>query len=139
MPWNYLQSCMYIFIEKYEINLTIWYTVTRFNPKLFTTSGKSNTFFQYRPEVTWPTTYISVAWFLFLKKDKYNIFRHGEILLDLLIFTLYLLQSVCCSKYSAKTTIFLSFIFFFISCIAFYRNICSEFFLLKYNLNSNFL
>ena len=75
----------------------------------------------------------------FPKKDKYNIFRHGEILLDLLIFTLYLLQSVCCSKYSAKTTIFLSFIFFFISCIAFYWNICSEFFLLKYNLNSNFL
>ena len=31
---------------------------------------------------------------------------HEELLLDLLIFLLYLLQSVCCSKYSAKTTHF---------------------------------
>ena len=31
---------------------------------------------------------------------------HEGLLLDLLIFLLYLLQSVCCSKYSAKTTNF---------------------------------
>ena len=39
-----------------------------------------------------------------IRKGKYNWFFHEVLLLDWLIFLLYLLQSVCCSKYSAKTT-----------------------------------
>ena len=42
----------------------------------------------------------------FIGKDEYNWFLHKYkgLFLDCLIFLLHLLQSVCCSKYSAKTT-----------------------------------
>ena len=42
----------------------------------------------------------------FIRKDKYDWFPHEGLLLDWLILLLYLLQSVCCSKYSAKTASF---------------------------------
>ena len=42
-----------------------------------------------------------------LRKGKYDWFIHKGLLLDWLIFLLYLPQFFCCSKYSAKTTNFL--------------------------------
>ena len=45
--------------------------------------------------------------FCLLRKGKYDWFLQKGLLLDWLIFLLYLLQFVCCSKYSAKTTNFL--------------------------------
>ena len=45
---KYFQICMYRFRENWKINLTIWYTVPRFNPQLFTISVKSKVPFQCR-------------------------------------------------------------------------------------------
>ena len=39
-----------------------------------------------------------------IRKGKYGWFLHAEPFLELIIFLLYLLQSVCCFKYSAKTS-----------------------------------
>ena len=59
--------------------------------------------------------YVADCWWLrgmvsicLIGKSEYNWFLHEYegLLLDWLIFLLYLLQSVCCSKYSAKTTNF---------------------------------
>ena len=59
--------------------------------------------------------YVSNFWWLrgmvsicLIRKGKYNWLLAEGLLLDWLIFLLYLLQSVCCSKYSAKTTNFKS-------------------------------
>ena len=43
---------------------------------------------------------------IFEKKGECDRFIQEGLFLDLLIFILYLLQSGCCSKYSAKTTNF---------------------------------
>ena len=48
-----------------------------------------------------------------IRKVKYDWFLHEGLLLDWLIFLLYLLQSVCFSKYSAKTTNFSTLNLFF--------------------------
>ena len=59
--------------------------------------------------------YVADCWWLrgmvsicLIGKSEYDWFLHEYegLFLDWLIFLLYLLQSVCCSKYSAKTTIF---------------------------------
>ena len=57
--------------------------------------------------------YVANCWWLcgmvsicLIKKGKYDLFFHEGLLLDWLIFPLFLLQSVCCSKYSAKKTNF---------------------------------
>ena len=59
--------------------------------------------------------YVADCWWLrgmvsicLIGKSEYNWFLHEYegLLLDWLIFLLYLLQPVCCSKYSAKTTNF---------------------------------
>ena len=59
--------------------------------------------------------YVADCWWLrgmvsiyLIGKGEYDWFLHEYegLLLDWLIFLLYLLQSVCCSKYSAKTTNF---------------------------------
>ena len=43
---------------------------------------------------------------LFDRERKYEWLVHKEFLLDWSIFLLYLLQSACCSKYTAKSTSF---------------------------------
>ena len=57
-------------------------------------------------KITWPTLDGSVAWFplAWQRKDDNYWFLHERLLLDWLIFLLFLLHSVCWSKYSAKTT-----------------------------------
>ena len=110
MLWKYFKNCMYSFRENWEINLGICHTVPRFNPQLFTISLKSKVLFQCRSEITWPTVYGSVTWFPFVWWGKVNRTDSSmkDFFLDWLIFLLYLLQFDCCSKYSAKTTNFLS-------------------------------
>ena len=53
--WKYFQNCMYSFKENWEINLTIWHSVPRFNPSLFTISVKSKVLFRCLSEITRPT------------------------------------------------------------------------------------
>ena len=79
-----------------------------FNPKLFTISVKSKVPFQccsynYVADCWWICGMVTIC---LIRKGKYDWFLHKGLLLDWLIFLLYLLQSVCCSKYSAKTTNF---------------------------------
>ena len=80
------------------------HTVRHFNPQLFSIYVKSKVLDQCCSEVMPPTVDSSVAWFPVVWKRKVIIikqdwFLHEGPLLDLLIFLLYLLQSVCCSKY----------------------------------------
>ena len=75
---------------------------------MFTISVKSKVFFQRHSEITWPTVDGSGAWFPLLWQGKvnYDWFLHEGLFHYWLIFLLYLLQSVCCEKYSAKATHF---------------------------------
>ena len=59
-------------------------------------------------KIAWLTVDGSVAWFsiCLIRKGKYDWFLLKGLLFDWLIVFLYLLQSVCFSKYSAKTTNF---------------------------------
>ena len=64
--------------------------------------------------------YVTNCWWLrgmvyifSIRKGKYDWFLLEWLLLDWLIFLLYLLQSVCCSKYSPKTTSFSNLNLFF--------------------------
>ena len=57
-----------------------------------------------------------------IRRCRYYRFIHVGLLLDWQFFLLYLLQSVCCSKYFAKTAI-LYISKLFISCIRLPRNI----------------
>ena len=54
---------MYSFREKGEVDLTIWYTVHSFSPKLFIISVKWKVRFQCNSEITWPVIDSAVAWF----------------------------------------------------------------------------
>ena len=107
---KYLQNCMYSFRENWEINIRIFHSVPLFNPQLLTISLKSKVLFQRFSKITWSTVYASMTWFPFVwwwKVNKTDSSTKDLILLDWLIFLLYLLQFVCCSKYSAKTSNFL--------------------------------
>ena len=100
---------MYSLREKWEISLSIWHTVPRFNPSLFTISFKSKVLFQCHSEITWSTVDSSLAWFLFIwlgKVNKLGLLLHKGPLPDFLISLLYLWQSVCCSKFLSRQQIF---------------------------------
>ena len=60
-------------------------------------------FWDYVADCLWLRDIVSIC---LIWKGKYDWFLHEGLFLDWLIFLLYLLQSVCCSKYSAKTTNF---------------------------------
>ena len=105
MLWKYFQNCMYSFRENWETIITIWHTVPCFTPKLFTVEIKSTSlmlFWNYVADCSGLRGMVSIC---LIRKGKYNWFLHEELLLDWLIFLLFLLQFVRCSKYSAKTTI----------------------------------
>ena len=61
-------------------------------------------FWDYLANCLWLGGMVSIC---LIRKDKYDWFLQDELLLDWLIFLLYLLQFVCCSKYFVKTTDFL--------------------------------
>ena len=61
-------------------------------------------FWDYVADCLWLRGMVSIC---LLREGKYDRFLHKGLLLDWLIFLLYLLQFVCCSKYSAKATVFL--------------------------------
>ena len=108
MLWKYFQNCMYSFWENWEVNLTICYTAPRCNPKFVYNFPEIETtfpvlFWDYVADYLWLRGMVFIC---LMRKGKYNWFLHEGHLLDWLIFLLYLLQSVCCSKYSAKTTNF---------------------------------
>ena len=74
--------------------------------------------------------YVTDCWWLrgmvsiyLIWKSKYDWFLHVGLLFDWLIFLLYLLQSVYCSKYSSKRTNFSLLNLFFISYIRLFWNI----------------
>ena len=52
-------------IAKWEINLTTWHTVPRFNPWLFTVSVKLEAPFRHHPDIMNPVADNSVPGFLF--------------------------------------------------------------------------
>ena len=58
-------------------------------------------FWDYVADCLWLRGMVPIC---LLREGKYDRFLHKGLLLDWLIFLLYLLQFVCCSKYSAKTT-----------------------------------
>ena len=103
MLWKYIENCMYSFRENWKINLTIWHTLPHFNLWLFTISVKSKVFFQCCSGIMWPCGMVSIY---LVRKGKYDWSLHEGLLLDWIIFLLYLLQFVGCSKCSAKTTNF---------------------------------
>ena len=106
MLWKYFQNCIYNFRENWEINLTICHTVPHFKAYLFTLSVKSTVpvlFWDYVADCWWLRVMVSIC---LVRKGKCNWFLDAGLLLDWLIFVLYLLQSVYCSQYSAKTTNF---------------------------------
>ena len=108
MLWKYFQNCMYSFRENWKINLTICYTTPRFNPSFVYHFTEIETTFpvpswDYVADCLWLRGMVSIC---LIWKGKYEWFLHEGLLLDWLIFLLYLLQSVCCSKYSAKITNF---------------------------------
>ena len=49
MLWKYFQSCMSCFRESWEINLTTWHTVPRFNQWLFIVSVGLKVLLQFVP------------------------------------------------------------------------------------------
>ena len=105
---KYFQNCMYSFRENWKINLTICYTSPHFNPSfVYNFTEIESTFpvpfWDYVADCLWLRGMVSIC---LIRKGKYDWFLHEGLLLDWLIFLLYLLQSVCCSKYSAKTTNF---------------------------------
>ena len=61
-------------------------------------------FWDYLADCLWLLDMVSIC---LMRKGKKDCFLDEGLLLDWLIFLLYLLQFVCCSKYSAKTTNFL--------------------------------
>ena len=75
---------------------------------------KSKILFQCCSEITWPTVDI-IAFIYLIRKGKYNWFLHEEPLLDLLLFLLYLVQSICCFKYNVKIINLSILILFFYS------------------------
>ena len=98
---------MYSFRGNWKINLTIWHTVPRFNRSCLQIQGNRKYLFSVVLKITWPTVDSSMAWvpYLFDQEMKIRLISlQEELLLDLIVFLL--LQSVCCSKYSAKTTNF---------------------------------
>ena len=113
---NFLRPCCEnIFKIVCIVSEKIWKCISQFailqlasTCSLFTISLKSKIYFQYRSEITWPT----ISWLpgmasiCSIRKGRYKGFLHEGLLFDWLIFLLYLLQSVCCSKYSAKATNF---------------------------------
>ena len=106
MLWKYFQNCMYSFRQNWEINLTICYDAPRFNPQfVYNFTEIESTFpllfWDYVADCLWLLGMVSSC---LIRKGKYDWFLHEGLLLDWLIFLLYLLQSVCGSKYSAKTT-----------------------------------
>ena len=108
MLWKYFQKYMYSFRENWEINLRVCHTVAHFSRYLFTISLISKVLFQCRSEITWPTFWLrGMVSICLLRKGKCDWFLHRVLLLDWLIFLLYLLQFVRSSNYSAKTTNFL--------------------------------
>ena len=108
MLWKYFQNCMYSFRENWKINLTICYTAPRFNSSFFYHFTEIETTFpvpswDYVADCLWLRGMVSIC---LIWKGKYEWFFHKALFFDWLIFLLYLLQSVCCSKYSAKITDF---------------------------------
>ena len=106
MLWKYFQNCMYSFRENWKINLTIRYTAPRFNPSfVYNFTEIESTFpvlfWDYVADCLWLRGMVPIC---LIWKGKYEWFLQGGLLLDWVIFLLYLLQSVCCSKYSAKKT-----------------------------------
>ena len=108
---KHFQNCVYSFRENWETNLTNCHTVLRFNPYLFTISLNTEIestfpvpFWDYVADCLWLRGMVSIG---LLMKGKYDWFLHKGLLIGWLIFLLYLVQFVCCSKYSAKTTNFL--------------------------------
>ena len=121
MLWKYFQDCMNTFREKWGINLKIWHTVPRFSTKLLVIGEIESTFpvsfWDYLAECWWLRDMVSIC---LKRKGKYEWFLHEELLFDLLVFLLYLMQSGCCCKYSAKTTnvsILTLFLHFLYPCI----------------------
>ena len=62
-------------------------------------------FWDYKANCLWLCSMVCIC---LIQKGKNEWFFHEGLLLDWLIFLLHLLQSICCSKYSAKITSFLS-------------------------------
>ena len=109
MLWKYFQSCMYSFRENWEINLRICYTAHHFQlvvcclqfPEIESIFPVS--FWDYVADYSWFCGMVSIC---LMRKGKNDWNLHEGLPLDWLVFLLYLLQSVYCSKYSAKTTNF---------------------------------
>ena len=92
-------------IGKYSHNLTY---CSSFQPVfVYNFSEIESTFsvpiWDYVADWWWLRGMVSIC---LIGKGKYDWFLHKERLLDWLIFILYLVQFVCCSKYSAKATMF---------------------------------
>ena len=97
MLWKYFQNCVDSFRENWEINITICHTVPRFNLQLFTNSLKSKVVFQCCSKIMWPTVLLrGMVSICLLMKGKYDWFLQEGLLLDRLIFLLYLLLKIFC-------------------------------------------
>ena len=121
MLWKYFQSCMSCFRESWEINLTTWHTVPRFNQWLFTVSVGLKVLLQFVPWHGFP---------LLLNKECEIRLIPSQRSSSWFANFLYLF-----AIYSVKTKKkILSYIHFFISYICLSWNICSEFFLMQFYL-----
>ena len=122
MLWKYFQSCMSCFRESWEINLTTWHTVPRFNQWLFIVSVGLKVLLQFVPWHGFP---------LLLNKECEIRLIPSQRSSSWFANFLYLF-----AIYSVKTKKkILPYIHFFISYICLSWNICSEFFLMQFYLS----
>ena len=105
MLWKYFQICMYSFRKlKKSHNLAC---CSSLQPVVVYNFSEIESTFPV-PFLKLRGQLLMASWhgFHLIRKGKYDWFLHEWLLLDWHIFLLYLLQYVCCSKYSAKTTNF---------------------------------
>ena len=105
MLWKYFQNCMYSFGEKggNECHNLIYCSLLQHVVVYSFSEIESNfpvSLWDYVANYWWFRGMVSIC---LIRNGKYYWFLHKGLLLDWLI---YQLQSVCCSKYSAKTTNF---------------------------------